>query len=393
VQTCDANGTVTDSETCPLGCFEDQPRCRQLDPSNGLAMYVDMVPNPPDIDVTANGQVDTGTGTFTINATSVTVPSFWISAPSGGSPVRVFVVHDFHIAADAALYAGDTTSSDSFTGTALAIVATGTITIDGTLGAGGTAGAHADPACIGGRGRESDTATQQQCGASGGGGFATLGGHGGNVTGGGVSGGAGGGTIGSAELVPLRGGCPAGGMFTDDGVYSDFGTGAGGAIQLSAGIAVNVNGVINVDGGSGYPDQVSARGTGVYGGGSGGGILVEAPTVVLGALGKLLARGGGGGSTGDFGPYTVDGNPISGVPCGIVSVYCGNGGNGAAPGIDAQAGVNAQYTTMQSVTGMSGGGGGGGLGRIRINTVSGTYSKSSSSVEAGALTTGTVGSR
>ena len=47
VQTCDANGAVSSSESCPLGCFESEPRCRELDPSNALASYVDMVPNLP----------------------------------------------------------------------------------------------------------------------------------------------------------------------------------------------------------------------------------------------------------------------------------------------------------------------------------------------------------
>ena len=58
VQTCDENGAVTASESCPLGCFEDQPRCRELDPSNGFASYVDMVTDPPDIDLPMGGTND-----------------------------------------------------------------------------------------------------------------------------------------------------------------------------------------------------------------------------------------------------------------------------------------------------------------------------------------------
>jgi hypothetical protein len=287
------------------------------------------------------------------------------------------------------MFAVDSTSTDRFTGTALAIIATGTITIDGRITVSGTAGSHADPVCNGARGRDTETATQLQTAASGGGGFATPGGNGGNVIGG-SSGGAGGGTIGTPALVPLRGGCPAGGVVANGGYSPEFGTVAGGAVQLSAAVALKINGVINVDGGSGYPEQVGNLGTGFYGGGSGGGILLEAPNVELGPQAKLLARGGGGGSSGS-GPYVEDGAPIPGEPCQVASIYCGNGGNGAAPGIDAQAGGNAQY--MQSATVILSGGGGGGLGRIRINTKSGMYTKSSSSIEAGALTTGTVVSR
>jgi hypothetical protein len=122
-------------------------------------------------------------------------------------------------------------------------------------------------------------------------------------------------------------------------------------------------------------------------------MLLEAPTVTLGPNARLLARGGGGGSRTVASSYTLDGNPIPGVPCSMPSVYCGGGGNGAAPGIDAQPGAGAQYTNNTNIHFMSGGGGGGGLGRIRINTPTGTYIKASSSIEAGALTTGTIGSR
>jgi hypothetical protein len=46
VSTCDAAGNVVSSEACPLGCFEDQPRCRELDPSNNLSAYFDMQEEP-----------------------------------------------------------------------------------------------------------------------------------------------------------------------------------------------------------------------------------------------------------------------------------------------------------------------------------------------------------
>jgi hypothetical protein len=394
VQTCDENGAVTASETCALGCFEDQPRCRALDPSNGFAAYVDMVADPPNIDVTTGGSIDTGTGSFYIASSSENVPSFSVTAPTGGAPVRVFVVHDLHVAQNASVTAQDSTSPDGFTGTALAIVATGTITIDGELDVYSTAGSKADATCTGHPGNETDDGTQVQVGGSGGGGFATAGASGMGPTNGRAPGGAGGGTVGTATLVPLRGGCPAGGIVTDNGVFSTFGSPSGGAVQLSAGVALVINGMVNVDGASGYPEQVSGRGSSVYGGGSGGAILLEAPTVTLGSEAKLLARGGGGGASATVPlPNVNDANPIPGVICPVQNMYCGNGGNGAAPGLDAQPGGGAQYTSNTAVHYMSGGGGGGGLGRIRINTQTGTYVKSNNTIEAGALTTGTVGSR
>jgi hypothetical protein len=207
-------------------------------------------------------------------------------------------------------------------------------------------------------------------------------------------GGAGGGTVGTATLVPLRGGCPAGGIMNDDGVFSTLGSPSGGGVQLSAGVALIVNGTINVDGASGYPEQVSGTGSSVYGGGSGGGILLEAPNVTLGAEGKLLARGGGGGAATEVPlPNVNDANAIPGVACAVQSMYCGNGGNGATAGQDAQPGGIAQYTNNTAIHYMSGGGGGGGLGRIRINTPTGTYNKANTSIEAGALTTGTLATR
>ena len=67
-----------------------------------------------------------------------------------------------------------------------------------------------------------------------------------------------------------------------------------------------------------------------------------------------------------------------------------HGGAGAAPSASAQNGANATNTGAAEVMA---GGGGGGLGRIRINTADGTYTKSNTSIEAGALTSGTIATR
>src|SRR5882757_3004677 len=74
-QTCDAAGVVTSSELCPLGCFEDQPRCRLINPSNNLAKYADMAVNAPDLDL-IDPNFTTDIGTVTFGSESVAVPNF-----------------------------------------------------------------------------------------------------------------------------------------------------------------------------------------------------------------------------------------------------------------------------------------------------------------------------
>jgi len=47
---CSPTGTVALRLDCPLGCApDDPPACLDIDPHNGLAMYLDIVSNPPDI--------------------------------------------------------------------------------------------------------------------------------------------------------------------------------------------------------------------------------------------------------------------------------------------------------------------------------------------------------
>jgi hypothetical protein len=93
--TCDAAGNVISSEVCIYGCFEDQPRCREIAPSNGLAHYLDLVPNPPDLYL-ENASIDTGTGTITTAAGNVMAPQF--SAPNGDGPtIRVFIARSVRL--------------------------------------------------------------------------------------------------------------------------------------------------------------------------------------------------------------------------------------------------------------------------------------------------------
>jgi hypothetical protein len=385
--TCDASGNVTSQEMCPLGCFQDQPRCRDISPSNGLSLYLDMVATPPDLDLD-NAQIDTQAGTITTASGAVDAPTFLVSPPVGGSSIRVFVANHVHIGNVVAGQYGGPQSN----GPALAILASGDIVVDGRFALYGSAGGYLDPACVGAKGNEEDINTEGVTAPSGGGGNATPGGAGGSVQTYEV-GGNGGGVAGTDELVPLRGGCPAGGLDTlSYGVWSPYGASGGGALQLASRTKITVTGAIAADGESGWVRFNPQTGSGVAltGGGAGGGILLEAPAVEIGPAGKLLARGGGGSTLGSTPTVVDDVNPMSGFECSSPSTYCGNGGHGASATSGAANGGNASFSSGVQVTA---GGGGGGLGRLRINTPTGTFSEQSSSVVAAKLTTGTLATR
>ena len=266
---------------------------------------------------------------------------------------------------------------------AVAFVATGDIMINARLQLGRGMGAFNAPGCTAGSGRYLDEPNGLASAIAGGGGgaFATAGGKGGDVTGK-VVGGLGGSVSGTPNLVPLRGGCWGAGQKLRGAGGLDFTpvTPGGGAIQLVSKTRINILGVIDADGQTGEFDQLTNDGAGFYGGGAGGGILLEAPIVSLGDQAALLARGGGGGA----GPSIEDVDSMLPLP-GL-----GGGGDGAAPGFDAEAGGDVAYNTNVAV---SGGGGGGGMGRIRVNTMDGTFEQAPSTIVAGSLTTGTVQTR
>jgi hypothetical protein len=250
VSTCDAAGNVVSSEACPLGCFEDQPRCREIDPSNGLGQYLDLVPDPPDLEL-ESGYFDTGAGTFsTHGGQTIAIPRY-LATNSGGPSIRVFVANNVRLKN---VSAHSTNDPDRVTGPALAIVARGEIVIEGRLSVVGTAGGLKSTGCSGGIGSffRSDRAV-----ASGGGGHATPGARGGDI--GTFAGGAGGPTTGTDSLVPLRGGCPSGGAEdVETGTVNLYGIAGGGAVQLSSAVGIDVRGVIDVRGK--YGDYEAAPG-------------------------------------------------------------------------------------------------------------------------------------
>jgi hypothetical protein len=171
---CNADGTGETDETCALGCKADEVRCNDLDPSNGLATYLDMASGQPALDMTAGGTIDTDTGAVMVAGQQVNVLTA-VATQASGPSIRVLAVQSFT--------AGDVT----VTGTnALAIVSDGDVEIEGTLsvsanGPTSGAGMWTEASCEGKPGA-SITAPHWVSGGTGGGGFGTPGGHGGAAT-------------------------------------------------------------------------------------------------------------------------------------------------------------------------------------------------------------------
>jgi hypothetical protein len=175
---------------------------------------------------------------------------------------------------------------------------------------------------------------------AGGGGFCGIGGKG-STAADGRSGAAGGSVYGSADLIPLVGGSSGG---STEG--SDLFNHGGGALELVSGTSITVGNVgsINMGGGAAYN-----RGNG---GGSGGAILLEAPSITI--RGVLAANGGagedGGGGIAQSG--LAGRNPA-------LDMSDGGGPGSADTLVNGGDGVSTPGTYA---------GGGGGAGRIRLNT-------------------------
>jgi hypothetical protein len=187
--------------------------------------------------------------------------------------------------------------------TPVTLLATGNVTIAGTLDVSATNGGNVvDGTFLG-----------SNAGVGGPGGFdggsgangvaATIGGTGLGPGGGGPGAGAGyagaGGVVsptgmpgapyGNAELLPLIGGSGGGGGDAALGTTSAGGGGGGGAVLIASSATITLTGTINARGGSG------GGGNNPGGGGSGGAIRLVA-TAITGANGTLDVRGGSGNS-------------------------------------------------------------------------------------------------
>lgn len=411
LEVCGASGTVEHTEQCAFGCFSEGRRCYEFVPSNGLGPYLDQSAQESMITLPAGAVINTDTGAVTsAQGALLSVPTALVLQP-GGPTLRVFlaqswIINDVRIRGmlPVAFVSSDELNVRGMIDASAdaEVNGPGALVCGGASGGGGSAQFY-----IGGRPPAGNSggypAFLLQGNGSGGGGFGTTGGAGGlQIVD--LQIGAPGQVNGSAELVPLRGGCEGGGTAPQ---YRGSG---GGAVQLVSGRAVHLiagalsQGVVHVGGGRGIAGVLGTSGSldtsplyGPGGAGSGGGILIEAPRVLLDEGIALLAAGGGGGGYGacnpapngvDAAPGTA---PALGGACPPGTFPAAAGGEGATTR-DGAAGSNAAMTAGGSVYG-SAGSGGGGLGRIRINTLDGEYSAGATSLVRGVATSGIVGRR
>ena len=202
--------------------------------------------------------------------------------------------------------------------TPVTILATGDITIAGTIsvtggggltnGGGGRgapggydggaagfgfdtfAGATGDGPGGGGGGSSTNGSSMS---GGGGGGYASAGGNGG-VQAGAIAG-AGGPKYGSSTLLPPIGGSGGGGGGAAANNHAGAGGGGGGAILIASSTTINFTGTINATGGTG---TVAGAGGASGGGGSGGAIRLIANTIT--GAGTLNVSGGSGGGQSTF---------------------------------------------------------------------------------------------
>lgn len=333
LEVCGASGTVEHVETCRLGCFSSD-RCRRVDPSNGLGVQLDGTAGLAAVTIPSGATVEADTGIVRSGGQVIAVATETV--PQGGGPTlrvlmaRSFVVGDIQIRGTmpVALVAMESVevrgvidvSADDM------VAGPGALTCSGAGRGGDQPGGAWVRRYSGHTGSGEYLWTNP---GAGGGGFGSAGGIGGVTT---LAPGGAGGVNGSALLVPLRGGCPGGGVNSSFVDVGHAGRG-GGAIQLVSGtgeIVVTASaGLAGVHaGGSGGrgctndgatgSNPPSGAGCGTGGGGSGGGILLEAADVRFEAGAALLASGGGGGGMGGCGAarHGQDAPPSGGTAAG-----------------------------------------------------------------------------
>lgn len=341
---CSADGMLSVS-TCALGCTTDGERCVDVDPSNGLATFLDMALDGPDLVIPDDATINSGNGEIRVGGRIIAAPSAVLAGQSGGVDIRVFWVRSLRLG-----------RSSTSGGPAIAFVSAGDISINRELSA-RAGGSH--PAGVGSRGQcEGD----DDCAGSGGGGFGSAGGRGGSSAS--NTGALGGEVSGNAELVPLRGGANGG---EGDDRCTPFSCSpckgrGGGAIQLVSRSEISVSeGAIDAGGQGSSPDPVPIDGNVLAcGGGAGGGILLEAPVIEIG-FGAAIVANGSGGSGGCSVEGQHGGISDERAPGGLCASL-GDGGAGAAGNLPALNGANNSVAA---------GACGGGVGRIRINTTAG----------------------
>lgn len=260
---------------------------------------------------------------------------------------------------DACVLAGTTVSIEAVvtaTGVRpLAILATSTLTIDGTIDVsssrGGAVGAGSELGC------GNAVAATGLIGGPGGS-FGGVGGVGGLAAGMGAGLPA---NLAASNVTSLHGGCRG-----SDGSGTTPGIGGrGGGVVWLIGSSITINGSIDASGAGGGAAEVLGGGGG---GGSGGMVILDSSSVTVGSLGQIFANGGGGG---EGATQNNSGTPGEDASAAIVAAQGGensspkggNGGNGALGVTAAREGLNGGQCGRGDV---GGGGGGGGVGIIRV---------------------------
>ncbi len=343
---CDGSG-VAQVTPCLFGCHPGGTRCYDLAPSNvGIAACLDASAVEPDAIIPDGSTINTDDGTIrTAGGAPINVASETIAAPTNGVDVRCFRVNRLTI--------GQTTVVGS---RALAIAANGDVTITGHVSVSARAFDQPGPGhftlltnCTGQNGTLGGGFV---AGGGGGGGFGAAGGTGG--TGASNNGGQGGPANGTAELVPLRGGCSGG---IPGGAAAITYPNAAGAIQVVSRIGISLAASAGLSA-SGWGGGGGGKPT--HGGGSGGAILLEAPFVQTVDAAFIVANGGGGGGL------------TPGTPGGITTMRAAGGPGGSSGPVPYGAGGFGGSRDGNAADGTgstsAGGGGGGAAGRIRINT-------------------------
>ncbi|CAN5793196.1 hypothetical protein BH11MYX2_BH11MYX2_17050 [soil metagenome] len=265
---------------------------------------------------------------------------------------------------------------------ALVLVATGQITISGTLEASAdhqTPGAGGAPSGAGtGAGAQANTDNNGWDSGANGASFGATGGKGGDVPEPhNVFASAATAPYGNAALSLLVGG--SGGGNATPLACNTKGGGGGGALQLTA-PTVTINGAIHANGGGGVGGTTCDLGGGVMdassggGGGAGGSIYIQTTTVA--GTGWLTANGGAGGGGGC-------------QSCSGAARTGGSGENGSANGVAASGGSSSlmpsgfgfggaggasSVAAANGAEGGNAGGGGGGVGRIHLTAMSSNIS-------------------
>jgi len=370
---CSADGHIEFEMDCPVSCASGVEKCLDVNPSNGLAAYLDSAPEAPVVAFTGNSTINTNTGVVFIGGTSISVPT----ALENG--IRVFSFKTLSIGGTVKVTGNPP----------LALIVDGDVTISGTLDisadgyTNGPGIRSSATNCDGSPGATGSTSSP----GGGGGGRSSNGGAGGAGTIG--AGGAAGASLFDADLVPLQGGCKgATSLIAQNNIaYPAYGGGAGGAVQIVSRTRISITGTGKIDasGGGGHMGIPPTGSMGGGGGGSGGGVLLEAPQVILdGSAVVVSTKGGGGGAVGGSGGLSgADGGTAAGAAAGGTNGTQPKGGNGGTDGLYPTAGF----------AGTSGGGGGGALGQARFNTTAATVSPQNGAAIRSQYSTGPLPTR